>query len=413
MLTDTELAALFRDQETDRVERKASLSDGAKIKEAICAFANDYPRSGRPGVVFIGQNDDLSCAGLTIDARLLETLGGWRGDGNILPFPSMAVRRVTIDGCEVAAIIVEPSENPPVRFNGRSWIRVGPRRAIATVAEEARLIERRQWLNLPSDARGVAGASLADLDLTRFALEYLPLAFPAEILAENGRSVEEQLRALRFLDPEGRPTLVALLTIGVDPMAWMPGAYIQFLAVDGPEITDPIRDQKRLSGVIGDQLRRADEMIDIFVVTPAVIGGTRPSTAVSGSFGTPAAAGGTRVETPSYPSAALKQVIRNAVLHRNYVESNAPVRFTWYSDRVEISSPGGPFGGVTADNFGQPGVTSYRNPSLAEAMRTLGYAERFGVGLQIARQTLERNGNPPLEFRIDDHFVHVTIRARP
>jgi ATP-dependent DNA helicase RecG len=44
MLTDTELAELFRDQETDRVERKAALTDAAKIKEAICAFANDYPR---------------------------------------------------------------------------------------------------------------------------------------------------------------------------------------------------------------------------------------------------------------------------------------------------------------------------------------------------------------------------------
>lgn len=393
MLTDVELGILYRDQETDRVERKAALSDPAKIKEAICAFSNDYPRHGKPGVVFIGQHDDLSCANLSIDARLLETLGGWRSDGNILPFPSMAVRKVTIDGCTVAAIIVEPSGNPPVRFQGRTWIRIGPRRGLATAAEEGRLIERRQWLNLPPDAQGVPGAGLGDLDLKRFALEYLPLAFSAEILAENGRTIEDQLRALRFLDPEGRPTPVALLTIGVDPLAWMPGAYIQFLALDGLEITDPIRDQKRLGGTIGDQLRLADELIDIFVVNPAVIGNIR-------------------VETPSYPVSALRQVVRNALLHRTYLESNAPVRFTWYSDRVEISSPGGPFGGVTASNFGQPGVTGYRNPSLAEAMRTLGYAERFGLGLQIVRQSLEKNGNPRAEFRVDDHFVHVTIRAR-
>ena len=156
----------------------------------------------------------------------------------------------------------------------------------------------------------------------------------------------------------------------------------------------PIRDQKRLSGPIGDQLRFADELIDLFVLTPATIDGIR-------------------IETPSYPSNALKQVIRNALLHRTYLESNTPVRFTWYSDRVEISSPGGPFGGVTPENFGQPGVTSYRNPTLAEAMRTLGYAERFGLGLQIVRQKLEQNGNPAAEFHVDENFVHVTIRARP
>jgi ATP-dependent DNA helicase RecG len=393
MLTDAELEVLFRDLETDRVERKASINDPSKIKEAICAFANDYPRHGRPGVVFVGQHDNLSCAGLDITARLLETLGGWRSDGNILPFPSMAVRRITVDGCEVAAVIVEPSDNPPVRFNGRTWIRVGPRRAIATAAEENRLIERRQWLNLPPDARGVPGTRLAHLDLKRFALEYLPLAFSAEILAENDRSIETQLRAVRFLDPDDRPTLTALLTIGVDPMVVVPGAYIQFLALDGTELTDGVRDQKRISGIIGDQLRVADELIDIFVVKPVLIGDVR-------------------VEVPTYPAIALKQVIRNALLHRSYVDANTPVRFTWYSDRVEISSPGGPFGGVTPENFGQPGVTSYRNPTLAEAMRTLGYAERFGMGLQIVRQSLEGNGNPPAEYRVDDHFVHVTIRAR-
>jgi ATP-dependent DNA helicase RecG len=322
MLNDEQLAGLFRDQETDRVERKASLGDPSKIKEAICAFSNDYPRHNQPGVVFIGQRDDLSCANLPIDARLLETLGGWRGDGNILPFPSMAVRKVTVDGCDVAAVVVEPSDNPPVRFLGRTWIRVGPRRAVATAAEENRLVERRQWLNLPADARGVADATINDLDLRRFALEYLPLAFTPEILAENGRSTQDQLRALRFIDLDNRPTPTALLTIGNDPTAWFPGAYIQFLALNGPELTDDIRDQKRIGGTIGAQLRLSDELIDLLVVTPTTIGDLR-------------------VETPSYPAIALKQIVRNALLHRNYFESNAPVRFTWYSDRVEISSPGG------------------------------------------------------------------------
>jgi len=44
-------------------------------------------------------------------------------------------------------------------------------------------------------------------------------------------------------------------------------------------------------------------------------------------------------------------------------------------------------------------------------MRTLGFAERFGIGLQIVRKSLEENGNPPPEYRVDDNFVHVTIKA--
>ncbi len=82
----------------------------------------------------------------------------------------------------------------------------------------------------------------------------------------------------------------------------------------------------------------------------------------------------------------------------------------WYADRLEIISPGGPFGQVTPENFGQPGINDYRNPHLAEAMHTLGYAQHFGVGIQIARETLARNGNPPLEFRVDSRTVVATIR---
>ena len=58
--------------------------------------------------------------------------------------------------------------------------------------------------------------------------------------------------------------------------------------------------------------------------------------------------------------------------------TNTPVRITWYNDRIEIQSPGGPFGSVTAQNFGQDGITDYRNPNLADAMKVLGFVQRFG-----------------------------------
>ena len=113
---------------------------------------------------------------------------------------------------------------------------------------------------------------------------------------------------------------------------------------------------------------------------------------------------------PDYPLPALQQIVRNAVMHRSYEGTNAPVRLYWYADRVEITSPGGPFGLVTAENFGAPGINDYRNPHLAEAMRTLGYAQHFGVGIQIVRDALARNGNPPLEFRVGPRTVIATIR---
>jgi ATP-dependent DNA helicase RecG len=99
-------------------------------------------------------------------------------------------------------------------------------------------------------------------------------------------------------------------------------------------------------------------------------------------------------------------------MHRIYEGTHAPVRIYWYRDRIEVINPGGPYGQVTRENFGQPGVNDYRNPNLAEAMRHLGYAQHFGVGIQIARETLARNGNPPLEFKFDFGPVMAIIRKK-
>jgi len=80
---------------------------------------------------------------------------------------------------------------------------------------------------------------------------------------------------------------------------------------------------------------------------------------------------------------------------------------------VEIQSPGGPYGQVTRENFGQPGVTDYRNPNVAEVLKNLGYVERFGVGIAIAKDALAKNGNPTLKYVVEDQHVHVTVYRAP
>ncbi len=114
-----------------------------------------------------------------------------------------------------------------------------------------------------------------------------------------------------------------------------------------------------------------------------------------------------------YPLVALQQVIRNAVMHRNYEGTNAPVRVTWFSDRIEIPSPGGPFGQVTIENFGSPGVTDYRNRYLAEVLHRLGYVQRFGIGIEFTRQAMAEEREPAAGVSPNDSNVLVTLRRRP
>jgi ATP-dependent DNA helicase RecG len=174
-MTDEELQDLVDELESDRVERKASLADSDRVCQAICAFANDMPNHPLPGVVFVGVNDDGTCAGLEISDQLLQNLAHLRSDGNTLPIPSMTVQKRTLKGCEMA-VVVQPSFAPPVRYKGRVWIRVGPRRAIASADEERRLIEKQRAGNLPFDITAVLPASLDDLDLDLFSRHYLPVA---------------------------------------------------------------------------------------------------------------------------------------------------------------------------------------------------------------------------------------------
>ncbi len=394
MLTDAELSKVINHGESDRVEFAESATDLDKFRQAICAFANDLPDHRKSGFLFIGIQDNGNCANLTVDDELLQTLGGLRSDGKILPFPAMEVGKKRLEGCEVAVIKVEPSDNPPVKVDGRCWVRVGPRRAQASAEEERRLAEKRLWGNLPFDMKGVAGASVEnDLDLRRFEIEYLPFAVAPEVLQENNRNREDQLLALRLTTQKGTPTATAVLMLGKEPSYWFPGAYIQFVRYEGREITDSIMDQKEIHGPLPEQLSELDKILKANI---------RNALDTSGEIHT---------ERPDYPFEALRELVRNAVIHRNYENSNTPVRLIWLEDRIEIISPGSVFGSVTRGNFGK-GATDYRNPTIAEAMKNLGFMQRFGIGIATARKELEKNGNPPLEFDVQDTSILATIKKR-
>lgn len=80
--------------------------------------------------MLIGADDDGVLSGLTVTDNLLKNLAAIRSDGNLLPQPVINVARFVLPGGEVAMVEVLPSDLPPVRYKGRVWVRVGPRRGI-------------------------------------------------------------------------------------------------------------------------------------------------------------------------------------------------------------------------------------------------------------------------------------------
>lgn len=383
-------------RQSSTVQRQANSTQGRlrRTLTNICAFTNDLPGNGRPGVVLVGVRDNGSCASLPIDDELLVRLSNIRGEGSILPLPSMTVQRRRLNECEVAVVTVEPSASPPVRYQGRVWVRVGPSVHEGSAEDERLLGERRRAADLPFDSRPADGMEIEDLDPDFLRSHYFPAAVATPVLESNQRTFEQQLRSLRLVHG-GRPTWGATLAFGRDPQGPLPGAYVQFLRIDGTEITDSITQQKQLTGRLDDVIRRLNDLLDLSVSVRTKVAGTRRE-----------------VQQPDYPVDALRQLVYNAVMHRSYEGTNTPIRVYWYSDRVEIANPGGLYGRMTSENFGK-GDTDYRNPLLAEIMHSLGFAQRFGLGVPLARKLLAENGNPKPEFHFEPTRVVATVRAVP
>ena len=391
--SDRELETLLGGLESENAELKRSRMDRTGIRRNICAFANDLAGRAMPGVIFVGVGDDGTCAGIDVDDRLLRLLGQMRSDGAIFPFPRMSVEKKVLNGCELAVVTVQPSVDTPVRFQGRVWVKVGPTVQEATPDEERHLAERRRAADVPFDHRP-STASLADLDQAYIKHIYFPKAIAQEVLERNQRTLDDQLRSLRLAAGD-RPTRGALIAFGDDPQYWSPGAYVQFLRLDGESLTDPIRTRVELTGRLDEVLQQLDQLLDINITVRTDI-----------------TSGPVEVSSPDYPRTAIRQLMHNAVLHRSYEATNAPVRLYWFSNRIEIQSPGGLYGRVTSANIGT-GETDYRNPLLAEIMHRLGFAQKFGMGLPLSQEAMEANGNPPLEFDFSPTRVIVKLRPVP
>lgn len=391
--TDSELKDLLSDLESDRAERKQSL-DGSvpqSICEAVCAFSNDLAGRGTAGVVFVGATDAGGHSGFEVTDRALLQLANIKTDGNIVPPPSILVEKRRLLGQDYAVVHVWPCDTPPVRFKGRIHVRWGPRRGLATAQDERILNERRRYRDRPYDVQPLPSTTLQDLDRLRFEQEYLPSVVARDVLVANDRSLEQQLAATKMIiDSEvPTPTVLGVLVVGKSPADWVPGAYTQFLRLAGTDLDSPVTDEERAFGTVADQIRRIEEKLEAHNQRTIQFADLE-----------------VEARREEYSTEALRQLLRNAQMHRSYEATSAPVRVYWFADRIEIHNPGGPYGTVTLENFGQPGLTDYRNPNLAEALRALGFVQRFGAGISIARRALGAR----LRFEVQPGFVAAIIR---
>lgn len=168
---------------------------------------------------------------------------------------------------------------------------------------------------------------------------------------------------------------------------------MQYVKFSGPTLTDDVLTEKRFSEDLLSMLRSLDALVEQL------------------PDGRPVAVSALREEMVfDYPKLAIRELLMNSIMHRSY-QAASPIRFYQFSDHLEIQSPGPLYGEATVANF--PAQTSYRNPAVAEAMKVLGFVNRFGRGVLRAQEALKRNGSQVAQFEFGDTFFGVKILARP
>ena len=389
MITKPELQELLQSTETYRVERTTSTSDMDKFQEAICAFSNDLPNSRKNGYLILGAYDNGTLSGLKVDDALMKKIAAIRSDGNILPLPIMSVERFEFPEGDLLVAEVSPSLLPPVRYRGRTFVRIGPRRDIATEAEERILLERRTSYMATFDAMPCLGATINDIDTSYIKQEYLPQVIDAEVLANDTRDIKEQLASIHLYDlTHDCPTNAAIILFGINPRHFLPGFYIQYVRFAGNAIGGLVLNEKRFQGPLYKLLPELELFVSNAIITqrPVPISLFREKT------------------VNNYPNNALRELLMNACMHRDY-QSNMPVRLYQFDDHIEIMNAGGLYGEARPENF--PTVNDYRNPIVAEAMKEMKYVNMFYQGIRRVQEMLRENDNEEAVFDVTKLTVFV------
>ena len=383
MITKDEIQDLLHSTETYRVERTTSTGDMDKFQEAICAFANDLPNSRKNGYLILGAYDNGTLSGLKVTDDLLKKIAAIRSNGNILPIPVMSVDRFQFPEGDLLVAEVSPSDLPPVRYRGRTFIRIGPRRDIATEAEERILAERRMSFMATFDTMPCLASKLNDINTDLLRTKYLIPLLGNKLVESDKRPIEEQMAAVGMYDTEHQcPTYAAVVLFGYKPRRFMPGLYVQYVRFKGEDVTSEVENEMQLEGNYCELLPRLESLLELSVIKkkPVFVSILREEM------------------VSNYPYQAIRELLLNACMHRD-MQSNTPLRFYEFASHLEILNAGGLYGNARPENF--PSVNDYRNPLVASAMKTLGYVNMFNRGVGQVQTDLKENGNQPAEFNVN------------
>ncbi len=357
--------------------------DEQLLAETLVAFANSDG-----GTILIGVDEQGRTTGSVFDE---EVEGALRATLHLCRPPVEARwHRASADEELVFAIVVPRSTELHSLDDGRVLVRAGTRNRPLAGDQIRQLAATKSTGDF--EAEPAPGARRADLD------EEVIAEFVAKWEERQHRpwprSPDDLLVELGALTEDGQPTVAGVLLFARNPQAFLPQSRLTFVKFAGKLPRGEAGQlgygrREEIGGPLHHIIQRTWEVVGEEMRTGAIVTGLE------------------REELTEYPVAAVREALVNAVAHRDYRLGGRRIEVRMFSDRLEITSPGGLPGFITLDNIVEEHYS--RNPRIVAGLYQWGYIEELGLGVDLMISEMVEAGHPPPEFKETPYSFTVTL----
>lgn len=385
--------------ETQTIEVKSAAQDCPKrLYDTLSSFSNQD--DGGVIVFGIDEKSDFRILGVYDAQDLQKQINNQCKD--MEPVVRPLITTVEIDGKVIVSAEIPSIEvtNRPCYYKGKgkvkgSYIRSGESDEPMTDYEIYSYEAYRK--KYQDDIRVVDRADYRSIDLDKLS-EYKALCRKNK--PHLSKIDDKYFDELMCISRDSKLTLSSVLLFGIYPQAYFPQLSVIATSVSGfePAVVNEngerFSDNRRIEGTIDEMLEGTLQFVKNNIKIATVID---PDT-------------GKRTDIPEYPLTAVREIILNALVHRDYSvhTEGMPIQLIMYDDKMVIKNPGGLYGRLTLDRLGKTQPDT-RNPVLATAMETLNLTENRYSGIPTIYAETKKAGLPNPLFEDTRGVFSVTL----
>jgi ATP-dependent DNA helicase RecG len=342
----------------------------------VCGFANALG-----GVIFIGKDDHGNVIGISDYKKLMEDLPNKIKNAMGI---SAEVNLHNQNDKYFIEIVVQPY-TVAISLRGRYYFRSGSTNQELTgpTLNEFLLKKSGKTWDDVIEVR----ASFTDID-EKAVKVFLAAAQNAGRLPENnGLDIPELFEKLR-LSENGQLKRAAIILFGKDLGKFYPNTFVKIG-----------RFKKDDADIIFQEVEEAN----LIFLLQAVLNQLNHKFLIKSI----AFEGINRIEKGEYPLAAIREMLLNALVHRNYM--GAPTQIRVYDDKINIWNEGALPEGISLASLKQSHASKPRNPIIADVCFKGGYIDSWGRGTIKILETCKEANLPEPELQERDGGFLVTL----